>query len=146
MTATSYNQTTIDEFHARKGLGIGPWGDNLLLMTARGAKSGEEITTPAVYRRRGKEYVIVASKGGAPDNPHWYRNIQVNPQVDIEMAGDNDIERFQARARVVPEGDERDQLYEYMTEVWPAFADYAANAERTIPVVILERQDQPMER
>ena len=51
MTAIAWNQKTIDNFHAQKGRGIMPWGDNLLLLTARGAKSGDSITTPLVYRR-----------------------------------------------------------------------------------------------
>jgi deazaflavin-dependent oxidoreductase (nitroreductase family) len=139
MKATEFNQRTIDEFHARNGRGIGPFGDNLLLMTAKGAVSGDEITTPVVYRRVGNDYVIVASNGGAPDSPHWYRNIQVNPVVDIETAGEEGIERFQAQARAVPGGDERDRLYANMTEVWPAFADYAGKTARVIPVVVLKR-------
>ena len=139
MPATPFNQRTVDEFHARQGRGVGPWRDNLLLLTSRGARSGLEITTPLVYRYDGNEYVVVASKGGAPAHPNWYRNVQVNPLVELEVAGPEGIERFQARARAVGEGPERDRLYAYMTEVWPAFSDYAARSPRTIPVIVLER-------
>jgi deazaflavin-dependent oxidoreductase (nitroreductase family) len=139
MPATAFNQRTIDEFNAQKGRGVGPWRDHLLLMTAKGASSGREITTPLVYRRQGDDYVVVASKGGAPEHPNWYRNVQVNPVVEVEVAGPDGTERFPARARVVPEGSERDRLYAYMTEVWPSFADYAAKTARTIPVIVLER-------
>ena len=139
MPATAFNQRTIDEFNAKKGRGVGPWRDHLLLMTAKGASSGGEITTPLVYRRQGDEYVVVASKGGAPANPNWYRNVQVNPEVELEVAGIDGTERFRARARVVAEGPERDRLYAYMTEVWPGFSDYAAKTARTIPVVVFER-------
>ena len=139
MPATPFNQRTVDEFHARQGRGVGPWRDNLLLLTSRGARSGLEITTPLVYRYDGNEYVVVASKGGAPAHPNWYRNVQVNPLVELEVAGPEGIERCQARARAVGEGPERDRLYAYMTEVWPAFSDYAARSPRTIPVVVLER-------
>src|SRR5438105_5729050 len=52
------------------------FGDHLLLMTAKGAKSGETITTPLVYGREGNDYIIVASKGGAPDNPQWFGNLK----------------------------------------------------------------------
>jgi len=51
MKATSFNQKTIDEFHAKRGRGVGMWGDHVLLMTAKGVKSGESITTPLVYGR-----------------------------------------------------------------------------------------------
>lgn len=140
MTATAFNQRTIEEFHARRGRGVGQWGDHLLLMTARGARTDEEITTPLVYRREGDDCVVVASKGGAPDHPHWYRNLQVNPSVEVEVASPEGTRRFRARARVVAKGPERDRLFALMTEVWPAFADYAARTTRTIPVVVLERR------
>jgi deazaflavin-dependent oxidoreductase (nitroreductase family) len=139
MTASEFNQRTIDEFHAKEGRGVGPFSDNLLLMTAKGARSGDEITTPLVFRRQGDEYVVVASKGGAPTHPNWYHNLQVNPVVAVEVAGPEGTERFPARARVAAEGPERDRLFAYMTEVWPPFADYAARTPRTIPVIVLER-------
>ena len=140
MTATAWNQKTIDEFKAKKGRGIGPWGDNVLLMTSRGAKSGNEITTPLVYRREGDdEFVVVASKGGAPDNPKWFGNIQANPDVEIEVASDSGTERLSARARVLPSGPERDRLFEFMSKVWPAFLDYQKKTTRTIPIVVLDR-------
>lgn len=139
MTATPFNQRTIDEFHLKKGRGIGGWGDNLLLMTSTGARSGREITTPLVYRRRGNDYVVVASKAGAPDHPRWYGNVQMNRLVELEVATPTGTERFSARARVIPTGAERDRLYAYMTEIWPAFSDYANRTARVIPVVVLQR-------
>jgi deazaflavin-dependent oxidoreductase (nitroreductase family) len=139
VSATPFNQRTIDEFNAKKGRGVGPWRDHLLLMTAKGARSGREITTPLVYRRQGDDYVVVASKGGAPAHPNWYRNVQVNPAVEVEVAEGNGTQRYRARARVVAPGPDRDRLYAYMTEVWPSFSDYAVRTPRTIPVIILER-------
>lgn len=139
MPATAFNQRTIDEFNAKKGRGVGPWRDNLLLMTAKGAQSGQDITTPLVYRRDGDGYVVVASKGGSPQHPGWYRNLQVNPEVELEVAAPDGTERFRARARALAEGPERDRLYALMTEVWPAFAEYALKTTRIIPIVVLER-------
>jgi len=139
MTATEFNQRMIDEFHAKNGRDVGPFGDHLLLMTAKGATTGRDITTPLVHRRQGNDYVVVASKGGAPENPHWFRNVSSNPAVDVEVAGADGTEHFTARARVAADGGERDRLYAYMTEVWPGFADYALKTARTIPVVVLER-------
>ena len=140
MTAIDWNQKTIERFNAQKGRDMQPWGDNLLLMTAQGAKSGESITTPLVYRREGDHLVVVASKGGAPVHPRWYDNIQANPVVEVEVAKDDGIEKFPARAKVLPEGPERDRLYDYMIEVWPAFAEYQTKTDRTIPIVVLERE------
>ena len=86
MKATPFNQKTIAEFHDKKGRGVGMWGDHVLLMTAKGAKSGDAITTPLVYGREGDDYIVVASKGGAPKHPTWFGNITANPQVEVEVA------------------------------------------------------------
>src|ERR1700730_8254774 len=138
--ATPFNHKTIDEFHAKKGRGVGMWGDHVLLMTARGAKSGEAITTPLVCGREGDNYIVVGSKGGAPTHPTWLGNIKANPDVEVEVANDTGTETFKARARVVESRQERDRLYKEMTKIWPAFADYQARTERLIPVIVLERQ------
>lgn len=114
-------------------------------MTSKGALTGERITTPLVSRRRGDAYVVCASKGGAPQNPKWYHNIQVNPEVTIEVPAPDGTESLRAKARVVPTGPERDRLYAFMTEVWPSFADYEQRTDRTIPVVILDLVTTPGE-
>ena len=116
------------------------FGDHVLLMTAQGAKSGDAITTPLVYGRDGEHYVVVASKGGAPENPQWLGNIKANPMVDIEVADRQGTATFKARARVVESRAERDRLFSAMQKIWPAFADYQAHTKRVLPVVILERQ------
>lgn len=140
MKASDWNQRTIAEFHEKKGRRVGMWGDHVLLMTAKGAKSGDEICTPVVYGRDGEDYVIVASKGGAPTHPYWFGNIKANPEVDVEVANDHGTEKFKARARVVDNRAERDRLYEEMTKIWPSFKDYQTRTERLIPVIILERE------
>jgi len=140
MKATPFNQKTIDEFHAKRGRGVGMWGDHVLLMTAKGAKSGESITTPLVYGREGNDYIVVASKGGAPNHPLWFGNITASPEVEVEVANDHGTEKVKARARVVDSRQERDRLYQEMTRIWPSFAEYQKRTERLIPVVVLERQ------
>src|SRR6267378_2082125 len=97
------------------------WGDHVLLMTAKGAKSGDAITTPLVYGRDGDDYVIVASKGGAPKHPAWFGNIKANPEVAIEVASADGIEKFTARARFVESREDHDRLYKEMIKIWPAF-------------------------
>jgi deazaflavin-dependent oxidoreductase (nitroreductase family) len=140
VSATGWNQKTIDEFHAKQGLGVGMWGDSVLLMTAHGAKTGKAITTPLVYGRDGDAYVIVASKGGAPANPLWFGNLKANPEVEVEVAnGHGGTEKFKARAHPVESREERDRLFQKMIKIWPSFADYQTRTERLIPVVVLER-------
>lgn len=138
--ATAWNQKTIDEWHAKKGRGVGAWGDHVLLMTAKGAKSGDLITTPLVFGQEGDGYIIVASKGGAPANPAWFNNLKKNPEVEVEAPTDNGTEKFKARARVVEDRGERDRLFKEMTKIWPSYADYETRTERLIPVLILERR------
>ena len=138
MSATSWNTKTIDEFHTKKGRGVGPFGDILLLMTAKGAKSGDSITTPLVYRQDGNNYIVIASKGGAPDHPMWLGNIRANPEVDVEVPADGGTEKFKARARIVADGPEHDRLYAKQAKIWPGFLDYQKRTSRVIPVVVLE--------
>ena len=140
MKATPFNQKTIAEFQAKQGRGVGMWGDHVLLMTAKGAKSGEANTTPVVYGREGDNYIIVASQGGAPKHPRWFGNIKANPEVEVEVADANGTEKFKARARVVENRNERDRLYKEMSKIWPSFAEYETKTDRLIPVVVLERQ------
>jgi len=131
MKASAWNQKTIAEFREKKGRGVGMWGDNVLLMTAKGAKSGDEIMTPLVYGREGDDFIVVASKGGAPHNPIWFGNIQANPEVEVEVANDTGTETLKNRA-------ERDRLFEEMSKIWPSFKDYQTRTERLIPVVVLK--------
>jgi deazaflavin-dependent oxidoreductase (nitroreductase family) len=138
MKASAWNQKTIAEFHDKKGRGVGMWGDNVLLMTAKGAKSGDEIMTPLVYGREGDDLIVVASKGGAPHNPSWFGNIQANPEVEVEVANDTGTETFKALAHPVESRAERDRLFEAMSKIWPAFKDYQTRTERLIPVVVLK--------
>ena len=138
--ATAWNQKTIDEWHAKKGRGVGMWGDHVLLMTARGAKSGEPIVTPLVFGRDGDDYIIVASKGGAPSNPQWLNNLRHSPEVDVEAPSDNGTESFKASAHMVGDRAERDRLFKHMTAIWPSYADYEKRTDRLIPVVLLKRR------
>jgi len=105
-----------------------------LLLTTTRRKSGSKQQLPLIYGKDGDRYVIVASRGGAPDHPGWYKNLVAQPRVDLQVAA----ERFSARARTVS-GDERARLWKAMTKIWPAYDEYQAKTSREIPVVILER-------
>ena len=128
------NQKIIDEFRANAGHVGGPFENvPLLILHNFGAKSGAERLNPLAYRRDGDNYVVFASKGGAPDNPDWYYNVQANPKASIEVG----TETHDVVARVA-EGDERDRIWELQKTEFPGFADYEARTTRQIPVVILE--------
>jgi deazaflavin-dependent oxidoreductase (nitroreductase family) len=109
-------------------------GSTILLLTTRGRNTGNPTTTPLIYDLDGDDAVIVASKGGAPEHPGWYRNILKNPHVDVQIKG----ETFQAHARTA-DGAERERLWEQMNRMWPHYAEYQEKTDREIPVVVLER-------
>ena len=105
-----------------------------LLLTTTGRKSGKPRPLPLIYGEAGKSYVVIASKGGMPDHPVWFRNLEANPNCDL-MVG---AKKVKARARVA-EGEERERLWKQMVVIYPPYADYQKNATtRVIPVVVLD--------
>ena len=107
----------------------------ILLLTTTGRKSGEKRTTPLIFREIDGNPVIVASKGGAPEHPDWFANIESDPHVETQIKGD----RFSATARTATP-DERPKLWEAMAEVWPDYNGYQEKTDREIPVVVLTRR------
>jgi deazaflavin-dependent oxidoreductase (nitroreductase family) len=104
-----------------------------LLLTTTGRKSGEKWMFPLFYGEAGKGYFIVASKGGAPDHPGWYKNILANPDVELQVG----TKKLKARARTVS-GAERQKLWDQAIVWWPAYVEYQEKTKREIPVVVLE--------
>ena len=131
-----FNEGVIEDFRTHHGqITKGPFtGRSLLLLTTRGAKSGRHRTNPLAYTRDGDRIFVIASKGGAPTHPDWYRNLRANPRVTVEVGP----ERFEANARVA-KGDERRRLYDLQASHMPAFKEYERRTSREIPVVVLER-------
>jgi deazaflavin-dependent oxidoreductase (nitroreductase family) len=110
-------------------------GTTILLLTTVGRKSGESRTTPLIHRTDDGRWVIVASKGGSPENPGWYQNLEANPEATIQVKG----EQIPVRAADA-EGDERTRLWSLLTEDWPDYDDYQTKTDRQIPVVVLSRR------
>ena len=110
-------------------------GTTILLLTTTGRKSGEERTTPLIHRVDGDRWVVVASKGGSPEHPDWFQNLEKDPNAEIQVEG----EVIPARASTA-EGEERERLWKLMTEVWPDYDEYQSSTDRKIPVVVLERR------
>jgi deazaflavin-dependent oxidoreductase (nitroreductase family) len=107
-------------------------GSKTLLLTTTGRKTGNRTTTPLIYEQAGDDYVIVASKGGAPAHPGWYRNLTRNPEVEVQVKD----EVFTARARTAT-GEERERLWKLAAQQWPDYDAYQTRTEREIPVVVL---------
>jgi deazaflavin-dependent oxidoreductase (nitroreductase family) len=110
-------------------------GTTILLLTSDGRTSGEPRTTPLIHRTDGEHWVVVASKGGSPENPSWYENLKANAEATIQVKG----EVIPVRASTA-EGEERERLWSLMTEVWPAYDEYQTKTSREIPVVVFERR------
>ena len=104
-----------------------------LLLTTTGRKSGQKYIFPLFYGEDGNSFIIVASKGGAPEHPGWYRNILANPEVEVQVG----TKKIRARARTVT-GADRVRLWDKALEFWPPYADYQRKTEREIPVVLLD--------
>ena len=105
-----------------------------LLLVTKGRKSGKKHLFPLFYGETGKGYFIVASKGGAPDHPGWYKNIEANPEVELQVG----TKTVKAHARDA-HGAERAKLWQKALEFWPPYADYQKKVPgREIPVVVLE--------
>ena len=109
-------------------------GSTILLLTTTGRTTGEKRAVPLIYVQDGPRYAIVASKGGAPDHPGWYKNLEKTPEVELQVKD----EVFRARARNA-QGEERARLWKLANEMWPDYEQYAKRTAREIPVVVLER-------
>ena len=128
-----YLETDGREGHMWQAPGLDPLPT--LLLTTKGRHSGRSRILPLIYGRHGDDYVVVASKGGAPLHPAWYLNLAAEPEVGVQVARD----KFQAVART-SHGDERSSLWERMAQIYSPYTDYQENAgSREIPVVVLER-------
>ena len=111
----------------------GPGPIPTLLLTTTGRRSGKPIVMPLIYGEAGGNYVVVASKGGAPTHPGWYLNLSTHSNVEVQILA----KRFQATARTAS-GAERAELWQQMAAIYPPYNDYQAKTDREIPVVVLK--------
>ena len=111
----------------------GPGPLPTLLLTTTGRRTGQRRLLPLIYGERGRDYVIVGSKGGFAKHPAWYLNLVDDPEVSIQVGP----KRMAARARTA-RGGERAELWEQMRTLYPPYDDYQKRTEREIPVIVLE--------
>jgi deazaflavin-dependent oxidoreductase (nitroreductase family) len=128
-----FNESVIREFRANGGVVGGELADMpLLLLTTIDARAGGRRTTPLVYHRRGCRYVVLASNGGAARHPGWFRNLERDPNVTVELGS----RTFSARARILA-ASERDAVFAAVVARAPAAGEFQARARRRIPVIEL---------
>jgi deazaflavin-dependent oxidoreductase (nitroreductase family) len=125
----------VDRYIATDGEDGHDWnGRPTLLLTTHGRKTGKARTLPLIYGRDGDDVLVVASRGGAPNHPRWYLNLEADPEVEVQVKGD----RFHAHARTAT-AQERPRLWDIVTKVFPDYLEYQTRTTREIPVVVLER-------
>ncbi len=103
------------------------------LLTHTGRKSGRRFTSPLLFLPDGDRVVVVASQGGLPHHPQWYRNIEVNPDVTVQVRGD--VRAMRARTA---DDAERAALWPRLVDLYADFETYQSWTDRVIPVVICE--------
>jgi deazaflavin-dependent oxidoreductase (nitroreductase family) len=132
---SDFNTQVIQEFRTNNGVVGGMFKDGppILLLHHTGRLSGKSYETPLVYFTDSGRIVIVASKGGAPENPAWFSNLKANPEVTIEIG----TETRTVRASVI-EGAERDRIWADVVRQAPGFGEYVKKTARIIPLVALE--------
>ncbi|MBO9569193.1 MAG: nitroreductase family deazaflavin-dependent oxidoreductase [Cellulomonas iranensis] len=107
-------------------------GRPVVVLWTLGATSGKIRKTPLMRVEHDGEYAVVASMGGAPTHPVWYRNLLAHPLVELQ---DGPVRRDYVAREVT--GAERDTWWARATAVWPDYDTYTTRTDRQIPVVVL---------
>lgn len=136
MDMKEINRRTIEQFRAGGEID-GMHRERLLLLTTTGAKSRSTHTAPMMFVPDGERILVIASNMGAPKVPDWYRNLQADPRVTVEV-GD---EKYEASASPL-QGADYDRSWARIKDGYPFFADHEAQAGRPIPVVALTRSSE----
>lgn len=108
-------------------------GKPIIVLTSVGARSGKLRKTPLMRVEHEGSYAVVASKGGAPENPTWYHNLLANPQVELQ---DGPVKRDYVAHEAT--GSERDLWWRRAVEAWPDYAGHQEKTDRLIPVLVLD--------
>src|SRR5258708_2710003 len=115
-----FNWKIIDEFRANGGkVGSGFDGAPMILLHHKGAKTGKERVNPLVYQPVGDNFAVFASKGGAPTDPQWYRNLMAHPDTTVEVG----TETYAVKARELG-AEQREPIWAKQKELMPGFAEY----------------------
>ncbi|BBJ47175.1 nitroreductase [Streptomyces antimycoticus] len=107
-----------------------------LVLATTGRRTGIARRTCLIYGTAGEDFVVVASNGGADEDPAWFKNLQADPSVGAQVGG----RRFTARARTASPA-ERELLWPRMASIFPLYDEYAQKTDRELPIVLLTPQD-----
>jgi deazaflavin-dependent oxidoreductase (nitroreductase family) len=107
-------------------------GNDMLLLTTVGRRSGRRHTVPLLFLREGGTLVVVASYGGRDRHPAWYLNLVAEPEVRVQLSG----RRIKGRARTA-EPKERASWWPRVVDAYGDYAIYQTRTERVIPVVLI---------
>jgi deazaflavin-dependent oxidoreductase (nitroreductase family) len=129
----AFNDDMVTKFRANGGK-VAEFGDNLLLLTTTGAKSGQKRLSPLAFLDLDGRTIIFGSYGGAPKDPAWVHNLRANPSAHIEIGADS----YDVVARELPTA-ERDEVVPALIAIAPVFADYQSKTSRVIPLFELTR-------
>jgi len=130
----AFNAKVTEEFRANDGK-VGAFeGNELLLLTTTGAKSGQPRMSPLSCRRIDGKLLVIAGYGGADVNPAWVYNLRANPRAHVELAN----ESFDVDARELVSSD-REDIVPKLIAIAPHFADFQANVSRVIPIFELQQ-------
>jgi deazaflavin-dependent oxidoreductase (nitroreductase family) len=134
---SGWSRDQADKFEASNGREANTLrGMPIIVLTSVGAKSGKLRKTPLMRVKHGDEYAVVASLGGAPQNPVWYYNLKKNPHVELQ---DGAVKRDYLAREV--SGDEKATWWKRAMEAYPDYADYQKKTSRQIPVFVLTPTD-----
>jgi deazaflavin-dependent oxidoreductase (nitroreductase family) len=123
-----------EESGGNEGTTLMNTGLPVVIVTHRGVKTGAIRKTPLMRVVDGKNYVLVASQGGAPKHPLWYHNLKADPSVEIRDKG----EVHTMRVREVVDPVERKRLWDLAVKAYPPYEDYQRKTDRLIPVFVAE--------
>ncbi|MFD6897188.1 nitroreductase family deazaflavin-dependent oxidoreductase [Rhodococcus sp. NPDC060086] len=141
MAETEYTQTDISlrgDEHIRVYRESGGkegyiWnGVPTLLLTVTGRRSGEPKTSALIFAQDGDDYLVVASKGGAPRHPLWYENLQADPHAEVQV-----LDTTMSVVARNASAEEKPRLWKIVTDAWPNYDLYQSRTDRDIPVVVL---------
>lgn len=136
-STTGWVRDQVERYERSGGTeGITLRGMPVVILTSRGATSGRLRKTPLMRVEHEGRYAVVASKGGAPEHPHWYHNLVADPRVEVQ----DGLRKIDMVAREVT-GDDKVLWWERAVAAYPDYADYQKKTKREIPLFVLEVAD-----
>lgn len=115
----------------------GPGYMATLMLKTMGRKSGNPLVVPLLYGTYRGDFVLIASKGGWPEHPAWFLNLESGPDVTVQVA----TQFFRGPWRIA-QGAERERIWNFMLDIYPPYAKYQEQVEREIPVVLVTPREE----